>query len=81
MMWRKKGTKKVSPNICMKACVTLTGNYGGNVASSYRPQNFDLRRKIYGDECLGDRNLKMVEIGRKYGAACKFPGKAWFTRT
>ena len=39
-------------------------------------QNFDLRRKVYGDECLGERNLKMVEIGRKFGAACKFPGKA-----
>lgn len=36
--------------------------------------NFDLRRKLYGDECLGWKNLRMVEIARKHGAAAKFPG-------
>lgn len=37
-------------------------------------QNFDLRRKLYGDRCLGWKNLKMVEIARKHKAAAKFPG-------
>lgn len=37
--------------------------------------NFGLRRSIYGDPCLGADNIKMVEIGRRFGAACKFPGK------
>ena len=37
-------------------------------------QNFELRRSIYGEECLGQGNLRMIEIGRKYGAGCKFPG-------
>ena len=36
--------------------------------------NFDMRRKLYGDECLGDANLEMISIARKYGAAAKFPG-------
>ena len=38
-------------------------------------KNFDLRRQIYGDKCLGQGNLTMVEIGRNFGAACKFPGR------
>ena len=36
--------------------------------------NFDLRRELYGDECLGWKNLKMVEIARKHRGAAKFPG-------
>eukprot|EP00055_Hartaetosiga_balthica_P007028 m.23628 g.23628 ORF g.23628 m.23628 type:complete len:624 (-) comp5565_c0_seq1:37-1908(-) len=37
-------------------------------------KNFDLRRELYTDKCLGDANLKMVEIARKHGSAVKFPG-------
>ncbi|KAK4772213.1 hypothetical protein SAY86_013988 [Trapa natans] len=37
-------------------------------------QNFDLRRKMFGDECLGSLNLEMVEVARKVGAASKFTG-------
>ena len=36
--------------------------------------NFELRRSLYGEACLGERNLRMVEIGRNFGASCKFPG-------
>ena len=32
------------------------------------------RRQIYGDTVLGQSNLRMVEIGRTYGSAAKFPG-------
>ncbi|KAL2643109.1 hypothetical protein R1flu_010696 [Riccia fluitans] len=37
-------------------------------------KNFDLRRQIFGDEVLGDINIKMVERARSVGAACKFTG-------
>ena len=37
--------------------------------------NFETRKSIYGEECLGKKNLQMIEIARKYGAHCKFPGK------
>ncbi|CAM6084090.1 unnamed protein product [Calypogeia fissa] len=37
-------------------------------------KNFDLRRKIFGDEVLGDLNIRMVETARSVGAACKFTG-------
>jgi len=36
--------------------------------------NFNLRRKIYGDGAIGERNLRMIEIGRNHGAPTKFPG-------
>ena len=36
--------------------------------------NFETRKSIYGNECLGQKNLQMIEIARKYGAHCKFPG-------
>lgn len=38
-------------------------------------KNFDLRLRIYGKDVIGERNLKLVEIGRNHGACCKFPGK------
>lgn len=36
--------------------------------------NFDLRRKIYGDDAIGEKNLQMIEIARSHGAPVKFPG-------
>ena len=36
--------------------------------------NFTLRRKIYGDSLIGERNLQMVKIARDLGAPAKFPG-------
>lgn len=37
-------------------------------------QNFDLRRQIFGDHVMGRKNLRMIEIGRSYGAPTKFSG-------
>ncbi|KAJ8280791.1 hypothetical protein GJAV_G00059010 [Gymnothorax javanicus] len=37
-------------------------------------QNFELRRSIYSDECLGPGNLKMVQLAREFGSAVKLPG-------
>ena len=36
--------------------------------------NFDLRRRIYGDEVIGERNLAMVNAARQSGFPAKFPG-------
>ena len=36
--------------------------------------NFDLRRRIYGDEVLGAQNLEMVQIARDRGMPAKFTG-------
>jgi glucuronokinase len=37
-------------------------------------KNFSLRRKIYGDDIIGKRNLLMVDIARSLGAPAKFSG-------
>lgn len=37
-------------------------------------RNFDLRRKMFGDEVLGALNIKMIETARSVGAAAKFTG-------
>mmetsp|Transcript_1685 Transcript_1685/g.5771 ORF Transcript_1685/g.5771 Transcript_1685/m.5771 type:complete len:215 (+) Transcript_1685:474-1118(+) len=36
--------------------------------------NFALRRKIYGDACLGDANIRMIEVAQSEGVPAKFPG-------
>ena len=36
--------------------------------------NFDLRRKVYGDEYIGAHNLEMVETARKLALPAKFSG-------
>ncbi|XP_062328665.1 glucuronokinase with putative uridyl pyrophosphorylase isoform X2 [Osmerus eperlanus] len=37
-------------------------------------QNFELRRSVYSEECLGPGNLKMVQLARQFGSAVKLPG-------
>ncbi|CAL8372588.1 unnamed protein product [Gadus morhua 'NCC'] len=37
-------------------------------------RNFELRRSVYTDECLGPGNLRMVQLAKKFGAAAKLPG-------
>ncbi|XP_035478456.2 glucuronokinase with putative uridyl pyrophosphorylase [Scophthalmus maximus] len=37
-------------------------------------QNFELRRSVYTDDCLGPGNLKMVLLGKQFGSAVKLPG-------
>jgi|EP00945_MAST-04E_sp_MAST-4E-sp1_P000686 glucuronokinase len=37
-------------------------------------KNFSCRRNLFGDECLGKTNLKMIDIGKSCGAAVKFCG-------
>ncbi|XP_046854466.1 uncharacterized protein LOC124447545 [Xenia sp. Carnegie-2017] len=56
-----------------KARVALE-NHDMSSLAQIMNSNFNLRRKIYGDAALGDSNLQMVELARKYGSAAKFPG-------
>jgi len=37
-------------------------------------QNFDLRRRIYGDKAIGDRDMEMVDVARGHGCPAKFSG-------
>jgi hypothetical protein len=37
-------------------------------------RNFSIRRRLYGDACLGAWNIEMIRIARENGAAAKFPG-------
>jgi glucuronokinase len=39
-------------------------------------RNFDLRRKLFGDEALGEQNLELVEMAREFGLAAKLPGSS-----
>ncbi|XP_015879050.2 glucuronokinase 1 [Ziziphus jujuba] len=42
--------------------------------ASLMNRNFDLRRRMFGDQVLGDLNIEMVEVARRVGAASKFTG-------
>lgn len=37
-------------------------------------RNFDLRRRIYGDEVIGEGNLEMIGMARDFGLPAKFTG-------
>ncbi|KAK2968114.1 hypothetical protein RJ640_028019, partial [Escallonia rubra] len=37
-------------------------------------RNFDLRRRMFGEDALGALNIEMVEVARRVGAASKFTG-------
>ena len=39
-------------------------------------RNFDLRRRIFGDAVLGERNLEMIRIARDLGCPAKFSGSS-----
>jgi len=42
--------------------------------SSYFPKNFAMRRKIYGDPVVGERNIQVVSMAESFGLAAKFTG-------
>ncbi|XP_077064668.1 glucuronokinase with putative uridyl pyrophosphorylase [Siphateles boraxobius] len=37
-------------------------------------ENFELRRSVYTEDCLGPGNLKMVQLARQFDSAVKLPG-------
>lgn len=44
------------------------------VLSELMNRNFELRRLMFGDDVLGEMNIRMVEVAKNVGAACKFTG-------
>ncbi|XP_022774363.1 glucuronokinase 1-like isoform X2 [Durio zibethinus] len=59
-------------NIAEGQSVILEKNYPK--LAELMNRNFDLRRRMFGDECLGALNIEMVEVARRVGAASKFTG-------
>ncbi|XP_060193047.1 glucuronokinase 1-like [Lycium barbarum] len=45
-----------------------------NKLTALMNHNFDLRRRMFGDDALGAMNIEMIEIARRVGAASKFTG-------
>ncbi|HUU53766.1 MAG TPA: hypothetical protein VMY87_02510, partial [Armatimonadota bacterium] len=37
---------------------------------------FDLRKRLYGEEALGQHNLELIRIARDHGLASKLPGSS-----
>lgn len=37
-------------------------------------ENFELRRSLFGDQVLGETNLRLIQIARDHGAVAKLPG-------
>lgn len=51
----------------------LTGDEAATFAD-IMDANFDLRRRILGDDVIGRPNLGMIELARSFGMAAKFTG-------
>jgi glucuronokinase len=50
----------------------VTGDIG--LFGDLMDTGFDLRRRLYGDGCLGRRNLEMIDLARSLGLPAAFPG-------
>jgi len=50
----------------------LTGDWDG--VASLMDKNFNLRRMVYTEECIGARNLEMIETARQFSSCAKFTG-------
>lgn len=37
-------------------------------------QNFTMRRRLYGDAVVGEKNIQMVQLARAFGVSAKFTG-------
>jgi len=47
---------------------------GAHTRAAHRQANFALRRSIYGDAVVGERNIELIETARALGFAAKFSG-------
>ncbi|KAK6295814.1 hypothetical protein J4Q44_G00335270 [Coregonus suidteri] len=56
-----------------KARVALQGMDWSRLAQ-LMDENFQLRRSVYTEDCLGPGNLTMVQLARQFGSAAKLPG-------
>uniref|UniRef100_A0A667YPV0 Glucuronokinase with putative uridyl pyrophosphorylase n=1 Tax=Myripristis murdjan TaxID=586833 RepID=A0A667YPV0_9TELE len=62
--------------LSVKKCFSRTALEEGDWTrlAQLMDQNFELRRSVYTDDCLGPGNLKMVQLARQFGSAVKLPG-------
>ncbi|KAK1359459.1 Glucuronokinase 1 [Heracleum sosnowskyi] len=60
-------------NIALEGHAALSQKDHTKLASLMN-RNFDLRRRMFGDDALGALNIEMVEVARRIGAASKFTG-------
>jgi glucuronokinase len=77
----ERGDREVRRSIREIARCALLGKEALRVGNTKRlgrlmNRNFDLRRKLFGDEALGAHNVRLVEIARERGLAAKLPGSS-----
>jgi glucuronokinase len=68
----EKGVQELAQ--CADQCVEALGAGDRATLADLMDRNFSIRRRLYGDACLGAWNLEMIRIARENGAAAKFPG-------
>lgn len=68
-----KASMEEVANIALEGQAALTQKDHTKLASLMN-RNFDLRRRMFGDDALGALNIEMVEVARRVGAASKFTG-------
>ncbi|CAN4082387.1 unnamed protein product [Withania somnifera] len=68
-----RSTMEEVANIAVEGRKALLGKDYSKLAALVN-HNFDLRRRMFGDDALGAMNIEMVEIARRVGAASKFTG-------
>ncbi|HUU53345.1 MAG TPA: hypothetical protein VMY87_00360 [Armatimonadota bacterium] len=50
--------------------------HDANALARLMNRNFDLRKRLYGEEALGQHNLELIRIARDHGLAAKLPGSS-----
>ncbi|KAL1812270.1 hypothetical protein DCAR_0624479 [Daucus carota subsp. sativus] len=68
-----KASMEEVANLALEGHKALTQKDHTKLASLMN-RNFDLRRRMFGDDALGALNIEMVEVARRVGAASKFTG-------
>lgn len=85
---RRRCTVSASPSVISRECTSFAGErfsacrerlldserVDAEDWASLMNQNFDARRRIYGDEAIGSVNIDMVETARGAGAGAKLSG-------
>jgi glucuronokinase len=69
----KQARKLCSRNFTTEARQAIEAENWTNL-QKLMDKNFEQRRNLYGDACLGVENLKMISIAKEYGASAKFSG-------
>nr|XP_045582385.1 probable glucuronokinase 2 isoform X1 [Procambarus clarkii] len=67
-----EGMQKFAELTCLATTALKSADW--STLAHLMNENFNLRRQLYGDAALGEENLLMINIARRFGAAVKFPG-------